>query len=204
MYWSHDVVIFVLFPYLIPSLPIVEDYWSETDFRWILENLLMLFCGISLKETQGMLMRFLKHIFPVSSYRADISDLYFIGNISERCSFDKLLKFSDIQCFYACSFLIENKADIHVDNDIILRHASCVDYKDVVVLLLEHKANVHVCDDLALKLSACLGHKDIVASLLEHKANVHIDDDWPIKISTERGHKEIVFLLLEHKANIGV
>jgi hypothetical protein len=85
MPWSCDVVIFTLFPYLLPSVPIVkEECWSK-KFRRVLEYLLMSFCGFCFKKKQKCeLMRFLKQIFPAPSYKPSLCDLHFVRTIFER------------------------------------------------------------------------------------------------------------------------
>jgi hypothetical protein len=56
MSWSQDVVISVLFPYLLPSLPIYQsDLWSTEHIKRILEELLVFYCGIPIKGTQESL-----------------------------------------------------------------------------------------------------------------------------------------------------
>jgi ankyrin repeat protein len=205
MPWSQDVVISILFPYFLPSFPIYEkECWSNQDIRFLLEHILISFCDIPLKTTQKSLEVFTRRTLPmlVNCETNLNDDLCFLLNIKRRYSFRQIGEWrSSVHSFYACSFLIEHKADLHVKNDFALRKASSCGYKEVVALLLEHKADVHAVCNYALQSASKSGHKDTVALLLDHKANVHVDAS-PLRMASENGHKDVVALLLERKADV--
>jgi ankyrin repeat protein len=204
MHWSQDIVVSILFPYLLPSLPIfTRDCWPKEKFKGVLEYLLMLFCNIDPKEIQDALKMFIKQVFLISSSETSLdNDISFLADISQRSSFEILLNTgSEAHCLYGCSFLIEHKADIHENNDFILTHSSCSGYKHVVALLLKHKANIHANYDFSLRFSSCNGHKDTVALLLEHKADIHAMNNNALRNAIVNGRKDVVALLLEYKAN---
>jgi ankyrin repeat protein len=206
MFWSQDVVISVLFPYLLPSLPICEqDCWSGKKFKSILEYLLTSFCHVSLEKTQGALEIFIRRIFSVSCDEISLdNDLKFLANIKDRSTFGLRQDFSEAYSFYATSFLIENGANIYYENDRALQWASGYGHRNVVALLLEQKANVHAKNDYALRWASENGHRDVATLLLEHKANVHANSDYAIRWAIQKGHTNVVALLLEHKADVHV
>jgi hypothetical protein len=205
MPWLLDIVISILFPYLLPSLPICKsECWSRKDLRYVLEKLLMFYCSVPIERTSNLLKTFANKVLGISPhYNGSLdNDIYFLADIEERCSFTKCYKWESNVYFYACVFLIENEIDIHVENDYALRYASAWGLKDSVALLLEHKANVHANANWALVLASKKGHKDTVALLLEHRANVHAKNNRALKLAIILGHEDVVSLLLEHKARV--
>jgi hypothetical protein len=155
MYWSQDIVISVLFPYLLPSLPVFKnECWLREDMKQIFEELLIFYCSISIERTQVLLETFVKRVLSISSsYKRNLErDLYFLADIDERCSFSKLIKCcSSEYSLYTCNFLIEHKVDFHEQDSYALRVQSFRGHSDTVSLLLQHKANVHAGDDHALR-----------------------------------------------------
>jgi hypothetical protein len=207
MAWSTDVIVSVLFPYLLPSFPVCKiECWVKEDIRLIFEKLLMFYCSIPAEKTRKLLETFVRRVLSTSSYKTDLdNDLYFLADIEERSSFINFKKWkSNVYSLYACTFLIKHKVDIHEGNDCALVFASIKGDKDVVALLLEHKANVHVDRGHALMWAIVYGYKDTVALLLEHNANVNADNDRALMWAIGYGHTDMVALLLEHKADFNV
>jgi hypothetical protein len=206
MSWSQDIIISVLFPYLVPSFPICKnECWPKEDTRIIFEELLMFYCCIPVKKTPKLLETFISRLLSISSgcNRNLDEDLYFIADIEKRSSSNFFSKCeSDVYCLYVCNFLIEHGVDIHEDDDCALRFASRNGYKNTVVLLLEYNADVHAYDDCSIRSASYYGHTDIVALLLEHKADVHACSDESLLSASFNNHKDTVALLLEHKADI--
>jgi hypothetical protein len=204
-HWSQDVAVFALFPYLLPSLPVCKnEFWSKDGIRSILEELLQFYCHTPMEKMQKLLEAFVTGVLSISSnYNKNYDcDLSFLADIEKRCSFKKFSYWeSSVHSLYACTFLIENKVNIHEDNEYALRYASTKGHKDTVALLLEHKANVHA-GDYAHILASNNGCTAIVALLLEHKADVHVYDDYALMLASSNGHKDVVALLLEHKADV--
>jgi hypothetical protein len=206
MPWSQDVVISVLFPYFLPSIPIFKnEYWSNQDIRHVLEELMMFYSCTPWERTRDSLETFIRRMLSISAHceRNLDDDLCFLSDIEKRCSFKQFGMWrSSVYCLYACSFLIEHKVDIHEDNNYALRCASEKGYKEVLDLLLRNKADVHAKNDCALKWASYDCHKDTVTLLLEHKADVHAQHDYALRRASANGCKDIVNLLLEHKADI--
>jgi ankyrin repeat protein len=206
MAWSQDVLIFLLFPYLLPSLPICRnEFWSKDQIRSILEHLLLFYCNITMEKIQKLLQAFVRRVLSISSScnRNLDHDLYFLADIENRCSFTNAYQWkSSTYSLYACSFLIENKVNIHKDDDFALQCASNFGHKNVVALLLKHNANVHAGYDCVLRWASLEGDKDIVALVLEYKADVHAECDIALQWASCYGHKDIVAILLEHKADV--
>jgi hypothetical protein len=208
MSWPQDIVISILFPYLLPSLPVCKnEIWSKQNVRAVLGHLLVSFCNVA--ETQELLKTFTGRMLCSSNSKRDLEqDLHFLVDIESRCSFTKLYdgpsgmnpscKLS-VHSLFACSFLIQYKIDIHQDNDIALRCASEYGYKDTVSLLIEHKAYVHAKDDCALRWASGCGHTEVVALLIEHKADVHAKHDDSLRWAKLNGHKDVVNLLFEQE-----
>jgi hypothetical protein len=89
MPWAQDVVISVLFPYLLPSFSVKKkeywlkdvvsvllryflpayknECWSKEDIRYVFEELLMFLCKISLERTQEVLETFVRRMLFISS-----------------------------------------------------------------------------------------------------------------------------------------
>jgi hypothetical protein len=199
---SQDVVIFVLFPYLLPSIRIRKgECWLKKDIRNILEKLLLFYCSIPIEKTQELLETFIRRELCISSnnQRSLDKDLYFLTNIENRCSFKKSNRWkSTVYSLYASRFLIQQ--GVPVDKSAFI-FESQRGYNHTVALLLESKANVHEEDDYALLRATQMGHKDTVALLLKHKADVHADNERALLVAVEMNYKEIVALLIEHKAN---
>jgi hypothetical protein len=204
MYWSQNIVVFILFPYLLPSVPLVAlDCWPKEKFRCVLEYILLSACDIGLDEIQDALKMFVKQTFRYPSYKPSLDkDLCFLADMSQRYFFEQLISTNpEVYCLYGCSFLIENKLDIHQNNGAILKYASRCGYKDVVDLLLKHKANVHVDFEYPLRYSSAKGHMNIVALLLQHKADIH-ENNFALGWASHYGHIGVVDLLLQQKANV--
>ena len=65
----------------------------------------------------------------------------------------------------------------------------------IVKLLLERKANVHVDDDYVLRWASADGHLEVVKLLLKHGANVHAGNDYALRMASENGRLEVVNFL---------
>jgi ankyrin repeat protein len=109
---------------------------------------------------------------------------------------------SSVYSFYACSFLIQHKIDIHQEDGCALKSASLYGHRDTVYLLLQSRADVHTKNHYALQWSSQLGHKEIICLLLEYKADIHANDDCALRSASEGGRTDVVALLLKHKADV--
>ena len=99
-------------------------------------------------------------------------------------------------------YFIKNEADIHAHNDFALRHAAHNGHLEVVKYLLEKGANIHVYDDFALRNAAENGHLEIVKYLVENGADIHVYNDYALRLATRNGHLEVVKYLLSKMDNI--
>jgi hypothetical protein len=205
--YSEDVVISVLFPYLLPSLPVcTSECWSRKHIRSIFEHLLLFYCDVSVGRIQELLKTFVRRVLSLtvssSSNRNLDQDLHFLADIEGRCSFDRSRIWkSNAYSLYACSFLIENEVDLKVGKfNLVL--ASQNFHKDTVILLIKYKGGIHASKEYALRWTSLYGNKDIVALLLEHEADIHALDDFALRWASFNGHKDTVALLLEHKADV--
>lgn len=79
-----------------------------------------------------------------------------------------ITKFLVTYCWYRDNYydlvkvLIDNGADIHIENDLPLIYASRNGYYDIVELLTDNGANIHAQNDKAFNLACYRGHNDIV------------------------------------------
>jgi ankyrin repeat protein len=200
----RDVVVCILFPYLLPSLPIYKDECWSKDIRGVLEELLTFYCDIDLNKIQELLETFVKRMLHISSFqdRNLDDDLHFLTDIKNKTSFKTFNWKSSVYSLYMCNFLIENKLSINRERDHALRWCSKCGHQDTVALLLQHKADVHASDEYALRWASKHGYKDVVELLLQHKADVHARNDHAFRSASYFGFNDTVALLLEHKADV--
>jgi ankyrin repeat protein len=92
-------------------------------------------------------------------------------------------------------YLIKNGADIHARDDYALGWAVSNDYLDVVKYLIKNGADIHARDDCALRYAASNGHLSVVKYLVEKGADIHAVDDWAFQWAAIRGHMDIVEFL---------
>ena len=100
--------------------------------------------------------------------------------------------------------LLDEGADIHVDNDHALRSASRNGRLETVKLLLDRGANIHAGDDEALCSASENGHYKTVKLLLDRGADIHACDDLAIRSASHNGYYKIVKLLLDRGADVHV
>ncbi len=98
-------------------------------------------------------------------------------------------------------YIIEQGADIHIDDDEALKLASR-GHLDVVKYLLEQGADIHIDDDFPLIEASAYGYLEVVKYLVSQGANIHAQDDDAMIIAIIRGHLEIVKYLVSQGANI--
>ena len=98
--------------------------------------------------------------------------------------------------------LLDEGANVHVDNDYTLRRASEYGHTKVVKLLFKHGADVHARDDQALRWTSVNGHAEVVKLLLNNGADVHARGDYALRWASWYGHTKVVKLLLKHGANV--
>jgi len=96
--------------------------------------------------------------------------------------------------------LLEEGADIHIDEELTLKWASENGHLEIVELMIEHVANIHARRECALKWASNNGHFEIVKLLLEHGANVHAVEDCALRWASAQGQLEVIKLLIKHGA----
>jgi len=96
--------------------------------------------------------------------------------------------------------LIEEGADIHVQDDAALKWAVIYGYADIVKYLIEKGANVHVQDDFALR--SYVNDIEMVKYLTSKGADVNALDGSALKEAVQRGNLEVAKVLVEAGADI--
>ncbi|KAJ3077692.1 Acetolactate synthase, mitochondrial, partial [Quaeritorhiza haematococci] len=87
-------------------------------------------------------------------------------------------------------------ADVNADHGAPLCMAAGVGYLHVVKILLAAGADVHEDNDIALAEASAEGHVEMVRVLLEAGADVHADNDAALCMAAERGEADVVRMLL--------
>lgn len=94
------------------------------------------------------------------------------------------------------SILILSKgADIHVDDNRLLKWASQYGHLEVVKFLISQGVDIHVSGDFALRFASLNGHFKTVKYLVKHGANIHKYHDEALKWASTNGHIKIVSYL---------
>jgi ankyrin repeat protein len=102
----------------------------------------------------------------------------------------------------AITYLVEQGANIHADDDYALRMSAHYGHLKVVKYLVEQGADIHAKDDEALRWSAENGHLKVVEDLVKLGANIHAQKDHALRLSAFNGHLEVVKYLVEQGADI--
>jgi ankyrin repeat protein len=100
------------------------------------------------------------------------------------------------------SWLVDQGADIHADNDFAVRLAAARGHLDVVKWLVEGGANIRAGNNQAVRWAAGNGHLDVVKWLVEGGANIRADNDHAVRYAATNGHLDVVKWLVERGANI--
>lgn len=119
MLLPQDLVVSVLFPYLLPSLPVKKDSFPPNQFRPFLEGLLMLFCNVDLEKRRRLLETFVRQTFGMLCLSTNLDkDLCFLADMEKRSSFQqKDIWVSDLYSRYACLVLIQHRVDCCRNNN---------------------------------------------------------------------------------------
>ena len=88
--------------------------------------------------------------------------------------------------------LIKEGADIHTNDDYVLRWAAESDHLDVVKYLVKNGADIHAWNDYVLRWAACNGHLNAVKYLVKNGANIHSGGDWVLRYAAQSGHRDVV------------
>ncbi len=85
--------------------------------------------------------------------------------------------------------LIRKGADVHADNDFLLRWAAGNGHLEIVKYLVKHGADIHAVDDFALRMAAVGGYLEVVKYLVEHGTDVNDDT---LSYVSRNGHHQVV------------
>jgi len=105
---------------------------------------------------------------------------------------------------HTVKYLVENGADINVENTTSLQYASEQGHLDIVKYLIEKEADIHAAGNLSLLLAADQGHLDIMKYLIENGADINANNGYPLRWAAANGHMEMVKFLVEKGADISV
>ncbi len=94
-------------------------------------------------------------------------------------------------------YLIEKGANIHMNNDIILRNAAFSGNLEIVKYLVSIGANIHTADNYAIRWAAREGYLEIVEYLLDCGVDICANNNYALKCIIEHGHPLIVKYILE-------
>jgi len=81
-------------------------------------------------------------------------------------------------------YLVENGADIHVNDDSVLSHACFYGDIDAVKYLISKGANVHAWNNKPLRWACQEGHLEVVKYLTTVGADIHNENNWAIRFSS--------------------
>ena len=97
---------------------------------------------------------------------------------------------------------IKHGANIHHNNDVVLRLASGLGYLDIVKCLVNHGADIHARNDEAICVASENGHLDVVEYLIKHGIDVHTNNSYCICCASHNGHLAVVECLIKYGADI--
>jgi ankyrin repeat protein len=99
-------------------------------------------------------------------------------------------------------YLIDEDADVCVDDNLAFKLAVQNGHLDIVQYLIKCGVDIHADNNYALKWSADAGHLDMVKYLVKQGANIHVDNDLPLLWAAYRNRMDIVKFLIENGADI--
>lgn len=103
--------------------------------------------------------------------------------------------------FNVIQFFVERGTDIHKFNEGLF-FACKHAHINIVKFLVEHGVDIHVDNDIALKVACKLGNYRIVKFIIEKGVDIHAENERFLRIACKNGHTNIVELLVKHGANI--
>ena len=99
--------------------------------------------------------------------------------------------------------LVDEGADIHIENGIVLCWAALNGSVSAVKYLIEQGLDIHTKEDSALCWAAEEGHLNVVKYLVEQGADIHAQGDHALCWgAASYGHLDVVKYLVEHGADI--
>ena len=105
---------------------------------------------------------------------------------------------------HAVKWLLDHGADVHVDNDRVMRRSARDGRLEFVRTLLAYDTNANIQHTTALAHSAGMGHLDSVRALLDHGTDPDGSDGWALRLGAEKGQVGAVRMLLDRGADIHV
>nr|WBF70235.1 ankyrin repeat protein [Megavirus caiporensis] len=96
--------------------------------------------------------------------------------------------------------LVENGADINIDNNIAIKNASSNGFLDIVEYLVKNGANIHADNDYAVRHALTNNHLNVAEYLVSVGANIHASGNYALRWASDYGLFEIVKYIVEHGA----
>lgn len=98
-------------------------------------------------------------------------------------------------------YLIENGADIHIDNNCALKWAAGNGYYKIVKLLLEYGADINAQNNCAIKLASENGHSSVVELLIGISNNPFVNSE-ALVLAAKNGHSDVVKIFIDNGTNL--
>jgi len=95
-------------------------------------------------------------------------------------------------------YLVENGADIQIDNNAAFRAASENGHLSVVQYLVEKGADIHAKNDYAFRIASARGHLSVVKYLMDKGVDVHVNNDFAIVNASATNRLLVVQYLVEN------
>lgn len=101
----------------------------------------------------------------------------------------------------AVQFLVDNRANIHANDDYALQLSAKNGNLEMVQFLVHNRANIHASDDLARQWSAKNGHLEVVQYLVKNGADIQVHDGYALRLSFQNGHTNVANFLAHYHKN---
>ena len=89
-------------------------------------------------------------------------------------------------------YLLANGANIHSKDDETVVLSSAYNHLKIVKYLVSMGADITGCNNLAIMLASQNGHLETVKYLVSLGADIHASNDYPLRLSKEKGHTKVV------------
>lgn len=116
---------------------------------------------------------------------------------THRLEVKKIMHLNEVSTW---EYLIQNGADVALDNNKSIQYSAQNGYLEVINYLREHITDVP--DNYLLQLAAQRGHLHVVKHFHNIGADITANDNTAVKYASENNHLEIVKYLHEHGADI--
>jgi len=167
-----------------PSYSYTSDDGYKYGIHFAREDILaFLDYGTDLYEVEPIGHVYEDPITP-KTYEAHAVNLKYIGKVKENIE-----------------FLVNQGANIHVDNEAALIFAVCENDLKLTKFLIDHGANVNARDGSALSIAVINENLELVELLLECGADVNCGHGYPLNLAITQHNLELIKLLLNRGAD---